>query len=764
MKIGLKLTLAFFLIAILSISVVGYLSYDKGRDSLERESFNRLTAVREMKSTQIEDYFQQIRDQIRTFSSNPTVVTAMKELKENFFALNMQQDKEQIDSALLSYMEKEYVKRLNPNIEKEVLPEDDMSYVLQARAAQFLYMVSNPNAVGEKHKLDDAGDGSAYSQTHAEFHPVFRQYLERFGYYDIFLVDDSSGHIVYTVFKEVDFGTSLLQGPFRSTNLADAFRSVRESDHDTVQLVDFKTYHPSYGAPASFIAAPIYDGKKRVGVLVFQMPIQRINNIMTSNQKWADVGLGSSGETYIVGEDFTLRNESRFLIEDKKNYLKMIRSIGMPKDVVERIRNFNSAIGLQEVKTKGTKAALAGKTGEQIFKDYRGVPVLSSYKPLNIKGMNWVIMSEIDEEEAFAEVTALRKLILWVFAGMLVFILVISYFMSHALTVPLKKLTGYARMLSKGNMDVNIDVIRKDEIGVLSVSFRKMQASVKRLVEDLQEINHGLEDKVKERTAEIHRQKEMVEEKNKEIVDSINYAKRLQSAIIPPEEKIREKFEDSFVLFKPKDIVSGDFYWMDVKGHTVLLAVADCTGHGVPGAMVSVVGANSLNRCVKEFGLKRPAAILDKLRDLIVETFEMANHDVKDGMDISLFAIDKEKGKVQWAGANNPLWILRKDADVIEEIKADKQPIGKFDHGKPFHQHEIDVEPGDCLYIFSDGFADQFGGEKGKKFKASTMRGLFQEMKGVDMQTQKQKMDEAFETWRGSLEQIDDVCVMGIRM
>jgi serine phosphatase RsbU (regulator of sigma subunit) len=379
----------------------------------------------------------------------------------------------------------------------------------------------------------------------------------------------------------------------------------------------------------------------------------------------------------------------------------------------------------------------------------------------------------------------------------MVFILIVSYFISRALTSPIKKLSKHARLLAKGNMDVEIDIVRKDEIGILALSFRKMQHSVKRLIEDLREINHNLEDRVKERTHEIHLQKEMVEEKNKEIVDSINYAKRLQSAIIPPENKVLDVFNDCFVLFKPKDIVSGDFYWLESfashseasdsegnivshgeasdsegtvskdasdKGKLIMFAVADCTGHGVPGAMVSVVGANSLNRCVKEFGLKKPGEILDKLRQLIVSTFENANHEVKDGMDISLFTLDTSTVKLEWAGANNPLWILRKDADEIEEIKADKQPIGKFDHGKPFTTHTFNLQKGDCIYIFSDGYADQFGGEKGKKFKASTMKELFISMHGEPMQKQKNVLDAAFEKWKGNLEQIDDVCVMGIKI
>jgi serine phosphatase RsbU (regulator of sigma subunit) len=771
LKINAKLTLAFFIIAFSSITIIGFLSYFKGKNSLEEESFNRLTAVREMKASQIEDYFEQINHQIVTFSEDHTIIEAMQAFKYGFDSIATELDyteseMQSLDFRLKKYYEDEFIPPLKRNLDGDLASETYIPATTNEKILQDLYIASNENDVGSKHYLHHAADSSTYSKAHKIYHPLIRSYLEKFQYYDIFLVDHETGHIVYSVFKEVDYGTSLLTGPYAETNIAKAFKVARKGDStDFVRIVDFEPYHPSYNAPAAFIASPVDDADgNRLGVLIFQMPINRINDIMTNRHEWVNVGLGKSGETYIVADDFTLRNQSRFFIEDKENYFKMIEDIGTPESTVVKIKNFESTIGLQEVKTEGTIAALNGETDARIFNDYRGVSVLSSYKPLAIKDMHWVIMSEIDTDEAFAHVYDLRKNIIIVFVGLLITIIFASIIISKKITKPIKTLTGKAQELAGGNLDVHIDVFGKDEIGILSQSFNDMQHSIKNLVDELKDINHNLEQKVLDRTQEIQHQKEMVEEKNREILDSINYALRLQSAIIPPSNLIKEKFPDSFVLFKPKDIVSGDFYWMDVRGHHVSLAVADCTGHGVPGALVSVVGANSLNRCVKEFGLKKPAAILDKLRELIIETFEMANHEVKDGMDISFVQVDLEKRKIQWSGAHNPLWILRDGSTEIEEIKADKQPIGKFDYGKPFTNHEFQLQPGDCLYMFSDGYADQFGGEKGKKLKASTMRDLFISMKGLPMEFQKIKTNEAFEKWKNVLEQVDDVCVMGIRI
>lgn len=276
-------------------------------------------------------------------------------------------------------------------------------------------------------------------------------------------------------------------------------------------------------------------------------------------------------------------------------------------------------------------------------------------------------------------------------------------------------------------------------------------------------------------TFEIREQKAEIEEAHREITDSIAYAKRIQGAILPPLKLVKEYLAKSFVLYKPKDVVAGDFYWMQPEGDTTYFAAADCTGHGVPGAMVSVVCNNALNRSVKEFGLKKPGEILDKTRELVITEFEKSEEDVKDGMDIALVSLsfDKDGGRktedgtgaiLQYAGAHNPLWIIRKGATEIEEIKANKQPIGKFDEPKPYTNHEIDLKEGDTLYVFSDGYVDQFGGEKGKKFKSLNFKRLLLSIQDQDMESQRSTIDEAFENWKGELEQIDDVCVIGVRL
>ena len=261
---------------------------------------------------------------------------------------------------------------------------------------------------------------------------------------------------------------------------------------------------------------------------------------------------------------------------------------------------------------------------------------------------------------------------------------------------------------------------------------------------------------------EVYRQKQMVEEHQKEIIDSITYAKRLQQAILPADAEIKKYVPDSFIYYQPKDIVAGDFYWMEHLDAITFIAAADSTGHGVPGAMVSVVCSNALNRAVKEFGLRDPGKILDKTRELVLETFEKSGEEIKDGMDISLLAIDTHHQKIFWSGANNPLWYISNN--LLKEVKANKQPIGKIDNPKPFTTHALALQKGDTFYLMTDGFADQFGGSKGKKFKYKQLEEMLLVNSHKGLTEQKILLAQSFEEWKGDLEQVDDVTILGVKI
>ena len=260
----------------------------------------------------------------------------------------------------------------------------------------------------------------------------------------------------------------------------------------------------------------------------------------------------------------------------------------------------------------------------------------------------------------------------------------------------------------------------------------------------------------------LERQKLFIEQKQKQILESISYAKYLQEAILPPKSFLDQYIPQNFIIYKPKDIVAGDFYWSEKVGDIFFVAVADSTGHGVPGALVSIVCCNALNRAVKEFKLNKTGEVLDKTSALVVETFDKSTSEIKDGMDISLLAIDFVNKKICWSGANNPLWYITDSQ--LKVIKPNKQPIGKTDKIVPFVTHEIVYEANTTFYLFTDGFADQFGGENGKKFMYKKFSELLVRNNHLAIQQQAEVVLSVFDDWKGNQEQVDDVCVIGLKI
>jgi serine phosphatase RsbU (regulator of sigma subunit) len=275
--------------------------------------------------------------------------------------------------------------------------------------------------------------------------------------------------------------------------------------------------------------------------------------------------------------------------------------------------------------------------------------------------------------------------------------------------------------------------------------------------------NENLERKITERTLQLKNAFLEIEEKNKDIQDSIVYAKRIQEAILPAKELKHKLFPNAFVLYQPRDIVSGDFYWFTEKNGKRLIAAVDCTGHGVPGAFMSLIGSTILNEIVNVQGIIKPSQILNKLRDQIIHSLKQKDGNNKDGMDISLLCFNENENIVEFAAANNPLWIIRNN-EVIE-VKADKQPVGYsgFDL-KDFTNHSLKLEKGDMVYLFSDGYADQFGGVKGKKYKYNTLKNFLISINHLSVAEQESKLLEEFSNWKGDLEQVDDVCIIGIKI
>ena len=297
---------------------------------------------------------------------------------------------------------------------------------------------------------------------------------------------------------------------------------------------------------------------------------------------------------------------------------------------------------------------------------------------------------------------------------------------------------------------------------------------------------HILELTVSERTAEVVSQKNIIERKNRDITDSINYAQRIQNALLPSDEKLSSYFDEYFVLFRPKDIVSGDFYWANTLNNKILFTAADCTGHGVPGSIVSIIGNNGLENVIQNNTDVTASEVLEQHTDFVIDRFRQSGDaQIKDGMDMALCIFDKENMKLEFSGAHNPLYLIRAKAkgfdeflnqDLLKleneeynlfEIKADKQPVGDFEYRKPFTNNKIDLLKGDTIYLFSDGFADQFGGPKGKKYKYKPFKRLILSIQEKSMSEQSILLEKSIVDWMNfdgeEYEQIDDIIIFSVR-
>ena len=343
--------------------------------------------------------------------------------------------------------------------------------------------------------------------------------------------------------------------------------------------------------------------------------------------------------------------------------------------------------------------------------------------------------------------------------------------MSNALDLlidALNRTRKFAEEVGSGNFDYYYEPLSAED---------KMGYALLRMRDDLAENERFLEQKVKERTEEVVRQKEEIEEKNtrmavlyEAITDSIKYAKRIQNSILPPASQINKHLPDSFILYKPKDIVSGDFYWFDYRAGNAYIAAVDCTGHGVPGALMSVVGYNVLNTAMHVVPAKEKAVspIIDHLNKGVSLALRQGEEgqNSKDGMDVAICKISVKEQKLEYTGAYNPLYIIRNGSKEVEEIKADKFPIGYYaeDKDRKYSNHTVEFQSGDTFYIFSDGYADQFGGPRGKKFMYRRFRELLLSMQDKPLSEHKEILDQSIEDWKGELEQLDDILVIGFRI
>ncbi|WP_260291992.1 methyl-accepting chemotaxis protein [Sedimenticola hydrogenitrophicus] len=491
-------------------AVLGWIAVDNGRQALETKAHHQMMALENSSQEAIESYFAVVRAQIITLSDNRMIVDALNSLPNAFRLYQGSVEAAgEAGAARLEKMRQELQAHYNGAFLEEYRKQNGGATVEAARwldklsgagiTLQHAYIAANPNPLGEKSKLITPEDGSLYEVMHKRFHGSLKDYQERFGYEDIFLVDANSGEVVYSVAKKPEFATSLIDGPFAETSLGKVFKEANESDDPGfIAMTDFSAYLPSYENQAAFVASPVFTRGKRIGVLVFQLSVDRLSAIMTHERKWADVGLGESGESVIVGPDYSLRSDSRFQIEDEAGYLARLGKTGLSAQQLARVQAKHSGIGVQQLKSPAAEAALAGESGVKLYTDFRGIDVLAAYGPLHIPGLKWAVVAKMNAEEAFRSVEELKSTIAGVAIGLSIAVFVvgalIGWLFTGLIVRPIQQTVDAVRDIAEGEGDLTrrLDDRSQDELGELAGWFNRFLDKMQGVVGELNGVTQNL--------------------------------------------------------------------------------------------------------------------------------------------------------------------------------------------------------------------------------------------------------------------------------
>ncbi len=491
-------TVVMVLFAILTSSMIGYYL---SRSAIERNIFNQLDMARELRASEISGFFNQQESQLSILASDFLAIETVKEFQKGF-ELDLVTNMPRYEAELQQYYEQQFIVELNEKLQTSHSVEEFKPVAPGTKALQALYIAENPYPSENKQRMDAASDNSGYTRVHTRYHPMLRNIREKNGWADLYIIDTLSDTVIYSVNKSIDFGTSLDSGPFKNTGLAKAYLKSKEAEAGSVSLSDFESYIPAYGAQALFMATPIYIDGSLEGVIAVQLPNTAINKVMTSDKRWQKVGLGKTGETYLVSADGMLRSETRLMVENKETYLKALTADKVDAKTLKQIGVFESGIGLHRINTDSITQAKNDSTSttteaiqHHIIKGYHHNDVLSSFGHLAIKGLDWRIIAEIDADEAMEPAYNLRNA--FMIASLVIALLasLVLYLFTHRVIVrPVQELLTAARDLHDGEGDLTKRIRKSsnDEIGQTADAFNGFLDKLQNVIVEITNLIYGL--------------------------------------------------------------------------------------------------------------------------------------------------------------------------------------------------------------------------------------------------------------------------------
>ena len=474
-----KLMVLLLLSSIVSVGAVVVVGYQTGRSSLKVAAYERLVELRESQKRAIETLFSDLTNSLIAYSRGLTVIDAVARFTAGFDQLSNATINPGQQQAIVNYYNNELIKPVERNTGEKLditalLPSSPAQKYLQA------YYTAPFTSNNDPTRLDDAGEGSAWSAANAQFNSYFREIVTRFDYGDGILLD-TRGNIVYSLRKGPDLGTNILTGPYRESNLHDAYlKALGANAVDFTWITDFKPYQPQLDTPTAWLVAPVQAGATTEGVIALPLPIAKINRIMTANKDWRGAGMGKGTETYLAGPDGLMRSDSRLFLEDPERYRREAVAAGTPPDVVNRAIQMGGTTLVQPVAGAGLRAAQRGQSGATIGTDYTGNEELQAYAPVSVpdSDLHWSILATRNVAQAFATAAAFGRALILVTVAIIVVICVASMIIAQVMMRPIRRLEAGTQKISSGDYDVSIPVRSRDEIGELTVAFNEMSRNL----------------------------------------------------------------------------------------------------------------------------------------------------------------------------------------------------------------------------------------------------------------------------------------------
>ncbi len=746
-----KLTVLFALVMVVPIGILMYSDYHNTLEILKEEAFDEMSDLRDYRKNAIENYINDLREEVMLLAETDVVVEFTNNLRAHFFKPgNLELPIKYRDELFKRY--KSFYKKLEKDLGVTIDSNRITKMLEDSLTAYYQYRNFNERSFFDNHPNSDLIQSS---------HHELANIANQLGFTDIYIVDNSTGYIMYSIPKKADFAINLMHHSLEDTfarkvGIIDLFMQVRElKNNNDVVMSDYFLYRPSFDQPAAFLGTPIrVDGGLNASLLV-QLPVTELDNIargLSENSTYSDTWI-SGLESYVISSDKKMRTNSKIVFKNQTYFQQKTDSL-ISNSALKKIANhYQTTILMFELSGTVIENAIIGKNGTESSENYLGEKVLSSYTSLDIPNVDWLLITEQTTDHAFEPIRAFVKDYYRMAILIVVMLILIALVISRIVSQPILKLVDSVQALREENFDFQINMPRTDELGILAQGLNKATKTI------------GLNRK------KIQTQYDLLQEREKEIKDSIQYAKLIQQSILPPIEDLHSFFEDVFVFYRPKDIVSGDFYWWGGSDSHCVVAAVDCTGHGVPGALLSMKANSILRKIVEEKHVVDPAQILEQLdADIQLELRQEVTQN-SDGMDISVISVELKKNTIVFSGAHNSIFHWSSKDKSLNEIKATRRSVGGIfgELDKKFESISIEVQKGDAIYMMSDGVIDQIGGMSERKLMKKNLTAFLHQNAHYPCNDQYKKVEEFFEQWMHPADeihhdQLDDMLLLCLRI